>query len=126
MLTSVLAEFQSRPKVPKYALTCIHTLDGYTSDRAKTACTHTNYVIGCCSPVAEKRKDYTFRRQFNEKPSIISGCPGTCCRYEDVCSLDIIVAITFLVHTLQAGLELPAKGQNYRLLHWSRYMLQRS
>ena len=23
-----------------------------------------------------KRKDYTFRRQFNEKPSIIPGCPG--------------------------------------------------
>ena len=28
-------------------------------------------------PVArkEKRKDYAFRRQFNEKPSIIPGCP---------------------------------------------------
>jgi len=24
-----------------------------------------------------KRKDYTFRRQVNEKPSIIPGCPGT-------------------------------------------------
>jgi len=24
----------------------------------------------------KKRKDYTFRRQFNEKPSIIPGCPG--------------------------------------------------
>jgi len=24
-----------------------------------------------------KRKDYTFRRQFNEKPSIIPGCPGS-------------------------------------------------
>ena len=23
-----------------------------------------------------KRKDYAFRRQFNEKPSIILGCPG--------------------------------------------------
>ncbi len=23
-----------------------------------------------------KRKDHTFRRQFNEKPSIILGCPG--------------------------------------------------
>jgi hypothetical protein len=23
-----------------------------------------------------KRKDYAFRRQFNEKPSIIPGCPG--------------------------------------------------
>jgi len=25
----------------------------------------------------KKRKDYAFRRQFNEKPSIIPGCPGT-------------------------------------------------
>ena len=24
----------------------------------------------------KKRKDYTFRRQFNEKPSIIPGCPA--------------------------------------------------
>ena len=24
-----------------------------------------------------KRKDYAFRRQINEKPSIIPGCPGT-------------------------------------------------
>ena len=23
----------------------------------------------------KKRKDYAFRRQFNEKPSIITGCP---------------------------------------------------
>ncbi len=33
--------------------------------------------------VATKRKkgkkDYAFRRQFNEKPSIIPGCPGLCC-----------------------------------------------
>ncbi len=26
--------------------------------------------------VLKKRKDYAFRRQFNEKPSIILGCPG--------------------------------------------------
>ncbi len=25
--------------------------------------------------IEKKRKDYTFRRQFNEKPSIIPGCP---------------------------------------------------
>jgi len=24
----------------------------------------------------KKRKDYAFRRQFDEKPSIIPGCPG--------------------------------------------------
>jgi len=29
------------------------------------------------APVEKKRKDYTFRRQFNEKPSIIPGRPGT-------------------------------------------------
>jgi len=27
-------------------------------------------------PIEKKRKDYTFRRQLNEKPSIIPGCPG--------------------------------------------------
>ncbi len=27
----------------------------------------------------KKRKDYAFRRQFNEKPSIIPGCPDICC-----------------------------------------------
>jgi len=26
--------------------------------------------------IEKKRKDYAFRRQFNEKPSIIPGCPG--------------------------------------------------
>ena len=26
--------------------------------------------------VEKKRKDYAFRRQFNEKPSMIPGCPG--------------------------------------------------
>ena len=26
-------------------------------------------------PVEKKRKDYAFQRQFNEKPSIIPGCP---------------------------------------------------
>ena len=25
--------------------------------------------------IEKKRKDYAFRRQFNEKPSIIPGCP---------------------------------------------------
>jgi hypothetical protein len=27
----------------------------------------------------KKRKDYAFQRQFNEKPSIIPGCPGIMC-----------------------------------------------
>ena len=29
--------------------------------------------------IEKKRKDYAFCRQFNEKPSIIPGCPGACC-----------------------------------------------
>ena len=37
LLITVLAKFQSRPKVPEYAVTCRYTPDGYTSDRAKTA-----------------------------------------------------------------------------------------
>ncbi len=35
-----------------------------------------NAAIFNNNEAAEKRKDYTFRRQFNEKPSIIPGCPG--------------------------------------------------
>ena len=31
----------------------------------------------CDSGVEKKRKDKAFRRQFNQKPSIIPGCPGT-------------------------------------------------
>ncbi len=33
----------------------------------------------CCRSILEKqkRKDYTFRRQLNEKPNIIPGCPGS-------------------------------------------------
>ena len=34
---AVLAVFQSRPKVLKYSLTCVYTLDGYISDMAETA-----------------------------------------------------------------------------------------
>jgi len=30
----------------------------------------------------KKRKDYTFGCQFNEKPSIIPGCPGLCTLHE--------------------------------------------
>jgi len=40
---------------------------------------HTCKAVTCTTiPSKEKnRKDYTFRRQFNEKPSIILGCPPT-------------------------------------------------
>jgi len=32
-----------------------------------------NYIHTCAEK--KRKKDYTFRRQFNEKPSIIPGCP---------------------------------------------------
>ena len=34
-------------------------------------------AVHVCDRKKKKRKDYTFRRQFHEKPSIIPGCPGT-------------------------------------------------
>ena len=38
---------------------------------------HTAYPVRVSPERKEKkRKDYAFRRQFNEKPSIIPGCPG--------------------------------------------------
>ncbi len=37
----------------------------------------------------KKKKDYAFRRQFKEKPSITPGCPGQHC----------IPQISFLEHT---------------------------
>ncbi len=30
----------------------------------------------CGTRTEMRRKDYAFQRQFNEKPSIIPGCPG--------------------------------------------------
>ncbi len=39
---------------------------------------HATVVLMMISPFEEKkRQDYAFRRQFNEKPSIVPGCPGT-------------------------------------------------
>ena len=32
--------------------------------------------MACRKTKEKKRKDYTFRRQFNEKPNITQGCPG--------------------------------------------------
>jgi len=34
------------------------------------------FSSACSSDGEKKRKDYAFRRQFNEKPSIIPGCPA--------------------------------------------------
>ena len=36
-----------------------------------------NYTSNWSGIHRKKRKDYAFRRQFNEKPSIIPGCPGS-------------------------------------------------
>ena len=38
-------------------------------------CSHITALIKSAD-IEKKRKGYTFRRQFNEKPSIILGCPG--------------------------------------------------
>ena len=35
--------------------------------------------------VGKKRKDYTFRRQLNEKPSVILGCPAQACYIFCIC-----------------------------------------
>jgi len=32
-----------------------------------------------CAALEKKRKHYAFGRQFDEKASIIPGCPGLCC-----------------------------------------------
>ena len=43
-------------------------------------CTLTVLPMSDRQHVEKKRKDYTFRRQFNEKPSMIPGCPQTTCK----------------------------------------------
>ncbi len=35
-------------------------------------------LTACTLRKEKKRKDYAFWRQFNEKPSIIPGCPDAC------------------------------------------------
>ena len=37
---------------------------------------HNAPFSSCQMQQEKKRKDYAFRRQFNEKPSIMPGCPG--------------------------------------------------
>ncbi len=39
----------------------------------------------------KKRKDYAFRRQFNEKPSIIPGCPGSADHSCTFCEAQVLV-----------------------------------
>ncbi len=49
-------------------------------------------MISLCSVECElekKRKDYAFQCQFNEKPSIIPGCPGEECESHNQVQLDI-------------------------------------
>ena len=36
----------------------------------------------------KKRKDYAFQRQFNEKPSVIQGCPGPVLRVYFLCCIN--------------------------------------
>ena len=43
-----------------------------------------------CKRKEKKRKDYAFRRQFNEKPSIILGCPGSIAKHPLTASLQLL------------------------------------
>ncbi len=56
----------------------------------------------------KKRKDYAFRRQFNEKPSIIPGCPGpivtSTWRQGQLSTESVLLGTTHLVHFAEAAL----------------------
>ncbi len=41
---------------------------------------NTRLQVSCCYMKDKKQNDYIFRRQSNEKPSIIPGCPGAAVR----------------------------------------------
>ena len=59
--------------------TWLATCSGLTASAAFSAPVHSS--LGQRPHTGQekkKRKHYTFRRQFNEKPSYIPGCPGTC------------------------------------------------
>ncbi len=64
----------------------------------------------------KKRKDYTFWRQLNEKPSIIPGCPGklqcnTCMHTPNDKSLpQFASAAGCILHLHLSGLELDARS----------------
>ena len=51
-------------------VSCLHAI-AHTPSPGKTAWTSDNL-----SNSQKKRKDHAFRRQFDEKPSVIPGCPG--------------------------------------------------
>jgi len=47
---------------------------GWTSTVSRGSADGETAQLGCCE-FRKKRKDYAFRRQFIEKPSILPGCP---------------------------------------------------
>ena len=47
-----------------------------SSARADLHSSHFGTAFSNASCIGKKRNDYAFRRQINEKPSIIPGCPG--------------------------------------------------
>ena len=59
---------------------------------SKATCCMASFLVGvvCKKKRKEKRKDCAFRRQFNEKPSIIPGCPEA---LSDTCHMHISCAL---------------------------------
>ena len=54
-----------------FAMTTVTTV-GYGDITAHSTVEQVSFAVS----LEKKRKDYAFRRQFNEKPSTIPGCPG--------------------------------------------------
>ena len=66
------------PAVPQVSVN--HVVNGAhtcPSIRLPKPCTIREQTLSAEESKGKKRKDYAFRRQFNEKPSIIPGCPGS-------------------------------------------------
>ena len=54
----------------------------------------------------KKEKDYAFRRQFNEKPSIIPGCPDGLQRPHHVRTPQLVASSAVHVHATTAWADL--------------------
>ncbi len=58
----------------------------------------------------KKRQDYAFRRQFNEKPSIIPGCPEPPCHLPQphmllTCTAMIAEQHAWMIEVVKGGME---------------------
>ena len=56
-----------------------------------------------CAKKQKKRKDHALRRQLDEKPSIISGCPGAACVPNDDKLHDVPWVYIMITHANIAG-----------------------